>query len=173
MNFYAGTLILNCKNVDAFNILSYLLTVPVIKACFSVDMNKLAAYGNVLEELLLLYVPKVAKYLKASGYQYQTYIFDSGASLFYANFSYFVASEIWDAILDSPEIGLFRVGVTVFKTLEKELLTMRADEVMMAVKFPCQHTTEEVFLKTLSKTEIKVKDFLRIKQKAMDDAKIL
>jgi len=167
MNFYAGTLLLNCTNIHAFNIMAYLLSIPIISACFHVDAKILAGYAEVLDELLAINAPKLQKYLKEKGYQYLTYIFDSVATLFAGNFPYVTATKIWDQIIGNAEIGIFRVGIAVFKSLEKEIMQKEMEDIMMAVKFPLVNTTEEIILKNLSKIEIDMKEYQKIKNKKM------
>ncbi len=167
MNMYMGLLLLNCKNVDAFVIMSNLLCVPVLRACLSSNIEVINVYAAVFAQLLSSQASKVHKHLVKSGYMFETYVFDSAASLFCNNFPPATAEKIWDAILDNPEVGLMRVGISVFKVLEKLILTKSADEIMMIVKHPCQQATEEAILKMLSKTTIRQKDYDAIKEKAM------
>ena len=172
MNYYAGTLLLNCKNADSFIMMNYLLTVPVISTTFSVDMRKLGVYAEIFEELLAEQSSKLQKYLKVREYQFVTYMFDSVASLFCGNFPYSAVLKIWDAILGEPEVGIFRTGLAVFKAMEKEIMEKDLEEIMMMVKFPCVHVTEEAILKMLSKTELSSKDYYKLKEKKMAQAGI-
>ncbi len=172
MNYYAGALLLNCKNVEAFQIMSYLLTVPIINACFNVDMRRLAIYSQIFDDLLGLQSAKLQKHLQSCGYQYVTYIFDVVAGLFCLNFPYNSAVKVWDYILESPELGIFRVGVAVFRSLESEIMEKSAEDIMMLVKSPCEHVDVEVILKNIAKMEIPAKTYDKIKEKRMAEADI-
>ncbi|MDR3549493.1 MAG: TBC domain-containing protein [Candidatus Pacebacteria bacterium] len=173
MNYYAGMLLLNCKNVESFEIMSYLLTVPIVMACFTANMQKLTTYGQIFEEVLASSAPKLQKHLESCEYQYVTYIFDVVASMFCANFPYITARKIWDYILPKPEVGIFRVGLAVFKTLEEKILDKSApEEIMMIVKSPCEHADEETILQNISKTEVSAETYYKIKEKKMAAAGI-
>jgi len=169
---YAGLLLMNCKNIDAFIIMQGLLCVPIIRAVFSSNMDLIRGYAAIFANLLSDQNSKVYKYLAKGQYPYETYIFDSTASLFTINFSAPAVSQIWDLILENPELGIMRVGLAVFKSLEKVILTKSQEETMMLVKYPCQSVSEDDIIKIISKTNVKQSTYDSIKEKTMKQVEI-
>jgi len=165
LNFYAGLLILNCKNVDAFNLLCYLLNIPILSNCMMVDEKYMMIYGNMLEELVNTQLQKLGKYLKSRKYNYLSYIFDGIVALFMKNFPYETELKLVDRIIQDPEIGVFRISLAVFKALESILITQRTEEIMMTVKSPLLYVGEEELLEILDKTVIEHKDYERLREK--------
>ncbi len=158
---------MNCKNLDAFIILSNLFCVSIIRAAFNSSVEHLKAYGVVFSNLLNDHAPKIYKHLAKCNYPLETYIFDSAASLFANNFPPAVAVKIWDVVLENPELGIMRVGLSVFKSLEKLILLKRQDEIMMLVKYPCQNVDEDTILRMLAKTVLKPKEYEIMKDKTL------
>ncbi len=161
---------MNCRNVDAYNIMSQLLMVPVVSACFNVEMRKLEAYGNIMARMLNREATKLHQHLVRCQYPFQTYIFDSVASLYCANVPYATALKLWEVIIGDPEIGFLRVGLSIFLLLQKTLLKKEVEDIIMIVKFPCQHVTEQELLQQIRKINIAPKDYLKIKQQVMMEA---
>ena len=169
LNMYAGILLLNCRNIDSFNILSYLLSVPIISDCLNVNSKIMIGYANILEELVFNQSPKLGKYLKSKGYNFLSYIFDTVVSFFMTSFPYETELKILDRIIESPEIGIFKLGLSIFKILEKKMMEKKAEEVMMILKFPLSHTTEDIVFQTFDKMELNVKTYMKLKEKHMKE----
>ena len=136
MNLYAGILILNCNNINAFNIMSYLLTLPIISYHLDMDKDALTGYVNILEELMDKQANKIHKHLKSQDYKYMTYINYSRCKFFVDNFSDNTIIKSWDQIIGLEEAGLFHVAIAVFKSLEKEILTKSVDAITIMLKLP-------------------------------------
>ena len=165
MNTYAGVLLLNCTNYGAFLILRSFLRIPVIRAAFTGNLDGLKVYGDIFMALLKNQSSKLYNHLTKSDYPIVTYVFDAAASMYANNFPLEVTVKLWDIIMESPELMMMRVGISIFKSMEKTILSKTKEEIMMMVKYPCKVIEEEVLLKTIAKTTIKPKDYEAIKKK--------
>jgi hypothetical protein len=160
MHCYAGMLVLNCRNSVAFQLLCNLLANPLLTACFNVEMDELQRFGALFGKLLAARTPELHQHLQKLKYPLHTYIFDSVASLFVGNLSYPTALEIWDMILDHPEVGVLRVGLAVFTLLHKEIKVSSKEDAMMAVASPCPTISDQTLISAIKKTSVTLSDYL-------------
>jgi len=163
MNSYAGVLVLNCKNVNAFNILSYFLTIPIISYYINMDRDMLKGYGDILERLIHKYLLETHEHLKNQGYQFLSYVHDAMASLYVRSFPYEVVVKVWDRVIGLSEGGLFQVALSVFKALKEEIFGRNAEDISILVKSPLSYIDEESIFKAMEKLQSVPKDFNMLK----------
>eukprot|EP00826_Nyctotherus_ovalis_P049707 TRINITY_DN6025_c0_g3_i1.p1 TRINITY_DN6025_c0_g3~~TRINITY_DN6025_c0_g3_i1.p1 ORF type:complete len:176 (+),score=50.86 TRINITY_DN6025_c0_g3_i1:1284-1811(+) len=167
MNMYAGVLLLNCTNFGAFVILCSFMRIPVLRAAFTGNLDSLRIYGEIFMTILKSQSSKIHSYLTKCAYPIETYIFEAAASMFANNFALDTTEKLWDIIMENPELMMMRVGVAVFKAMEKAVLDKSKEEIIMMTKYPHRTLNEEALFKAISKTTIKQKDYDSVKDKIL------
>jgi len=165
---YAGILLLNCKNFGAFIIMCSFLHISVLRAAFTGNLELIKVYGEIFMSLLKKQSSKVFNHLTKCDYPIETYVFEAASSMFVNNFPLDVAEKLWDIIMENPELMMMRVGIAVFKALEKSIIDKTKDEIIMMVKRPLEVITEKDLFKVIAKTTIGQKDYDNTKEKILN-----
>mmetsp|Transcript_22969 Transcript_22969/g.25979 ORF Transcript_22969/g.25979 Transcript_22969/m.25979 type:complete len:554 (+) Transcript_22969:98-1759(+) len=168
MAYLAGMLLFHMDSYSAFCCLCNLMAWDNFHAFYKFRINELQAYFDAFDALLKEKQPKLSKHFQELGLTSDVYLIDWFYTVFSRCFTLDVAARVWDNYFFLGETFLFRVALSVFAILEKELLKADFEETLRLIKQIPNMVDQNSLFKMIDKITIKDSKFEKLYRKKLD-----
>ncbi|CAG9473457.1 unnamed protein product [Plasmodium vivax] len=148
MAFIVATFILYVNEEDAFFMLIALIEKYHLNDLFSSDMSLLNEDLYILDQLLLLFFPKISLHLKKENVHSSMFASQWFITLFSYSISIVYVVRIWDFFFIHSHSFLFRVALAYFKLQEEALLGESFEGILNRLKVLSRHVELDLLIDT-------------------------
>eukprot|EP01102_Stenamoeba_stenopodia_P022939 TRINITY_DN9749_c0_g1_i1.p1 TRINITY_DN9749_c0_g1~~TRINITY_DN9749_c0_g1_i1.p1 ORF type:complete len:426 (+),score=76.12 TRINITY_DN9749_c0_g1_i1:330-1607(+) len=146
MGFIAAVLLLYMTEEDAFWLLGRLCSDYNMKGLFEPGFPLLHKCFQVLEQLMELFLPRLAAHFANESIVTSTYATSWFSTLFTYTLDFSLVLRIWDMVLAEGLRTVYRIALGLLKLLQPELLKLSFEEIVNTLKIipPNKITADEL-----------------------------
>lgn len=155
MSYIAAVLLLNMDEYHAFTCFANLLNNPCYMSFYSMNMDEMRKYMDVLEYGMGLFIPKVSKHMKELGISPEVYIIDWVLTIFAKALPLDLSARVWDMVFLDGEIFVFQTALGVIKYFSDVLESASFDECMsLLTHLPSATIDDDELFKCIESTRL-------------------
>ncbi|CAG9323814.1 TBC1D12_1 [Blepharisma stoltei] len=122
MAYLASILVIYLDDYKSFECLANIIfKSEILRTFYSFDLPGMQSYYRVFEHYMKKYVPTVYDHFDEIGITPDLYLLEWVYTLFSRCFSVEIVSRVWDSYLFEGDAYIFKVGIGILISLEKEL----------------------------------------------------
>ncbi|GAB67799.1 TBC domain containing protein [Plasmodium cynomolgi strain B] len=148
MAFIVATFILYMNEEDAFFMLIALIEKYQLNDLFSSDMSLLNEDLFILDQLLLVYFPKIYVHMKKENVHSSMFASQWFVTLFSYSISIVYVVRIWDFFFIYSHSFIFKVALAYFKLQEEAILRESFEGILNRLKVLSKHVELDVLIDT-------------------------
>ena len=133
MSYLAAMLLLNVDKYCAFQCFANILHNHFYLDVHHFSRSKVKLRLHVFDVLLKKRLPRLERHFECIGVQSNMYVLTWFLTIFSSSFPLDIASHVWDCYFAMGEIFLFRAAIGLLSLLERQMLQMALDGVLMAL----------------------------------------
>lgn len=146
MSFLAALLVLNIPEPAlAYRSFVHLLAIPPVLDFFVMKFETVHAHCEFFSFVLARFMPQLAAHFTAVRLVMETLLVDWFMTVFSNCLPLEVVSRVWDNLFLHGESYIYRVGISLLKCLESDLLRMDFDGLMLTLTHPLEISEERLF----------------------------
>lgn len=134
LSYPAGMLLLYMSDYQALVCLSNMLDSPMLRSFYLLSIDGMVRYLRLFDLILSYNLPKLAEHFNRIGLIPEQYLVDWFFTLFTKCFDIAVTGRVWDWMVVSDELFLFKLSVAMFLLAEDDLLELSFDGCMSIIR---------------------------------------
>ena len=157
---------------EVFNIINNLFYVSGFNNIIENNSKKLEVFYYIIDKLLFLFLPRIYSHFKDYQIKIKKFIGHYFISLF-TNIYYYLPDNnikfllyVWDNYILNGWNNIFEVILTIFKYLEKKILSLKGNELKNYLKFDL--VKSEIFLDNKFEEFYEIKKLFNLKKELID-----
>ena len=150
MSFLASMLLLNMEPPAAFTVLANILNLPVEKAFYAMDVERIDAYSLAVDAMIAEHVPKIGRLFHKYEISARMFLVEWVMTLYAKALPLDIAAHVWDLFMRDGEIVIFRVAVALVHLLRDELIFATFDQCLTLLNNIPQEILDEALFDSIA-----------------------